>query len=404
MAVTPTPSKPLPKPRPLWFFVTFIVLISALGSFVNDMFTPALPAMCRFFHVSIPTVQMGLTMGMVGLAVGQLFLGPLSDRYGRKPILIGSMSLFIVAAVVSVFSPTIEFFVSCRLFQGMGASGAYLLGRSMPADRYSGVQLAKIMALIGAINGVAPASAPVLGGVTADAWGWKGIFVVLACFAALLLIMAPFIRETLPPDRRFQGSWLKAFEGYKVLLVNKAFMVHVSLKGMALGLLFAYISAAPFILEDHYGMSQTRYGVVIGLNSLFLMVASMLATRFHPLKKGAWVGTWIIVAGVAVQAPLLWMVKSFWLFEAAMAVILFGMGLLFTVTNTLAMNEGRARAGEASSVLGIAGYIIGAIVSPLVGIGNVLHSTAVALVVMTALTLVFAYATRNINCDLDKNA
>ena len=202
-----------------WFFVTFMVLLSALGSFVNDMFTPTFPAMCRFFHTSIHTVQMGLTTGMAGLAIGQLVLGPMSDHYGRKPILIGEISLFIVAAIVSVFSPTIHFFIWCRFFQGIGASGGYLLSRTMPADLYNGRQLAKIMALIGAINGIAPASAPVLGGVTADAYGWKGIFVVLTIFAALVLLMTIFAKETLPPSLRASGSVWQSFKGYKDLEV-----------------------------------------------------------------------------------------------------------------------------------------------------------------------------------------
>ncbi len=389
--------------RPLWVFVTFVVLISALGSFVNDMFTPALPAMCRFFHVSVSTAQMGLTTGMIGLAVGQLFLGPLSDHIGRKPVLIGSLIVFILGAVVSIFSPSIEFFIWCRLFQGIGASGGYLLGRSMPADRFQGRQLAKIMAIIGAVNGMAPAAAPVLGGVTADAYGWKGIFVVLAAFAAIVLILTPFMRETLPNDRRSKGSYWRSFAAYSTLLKNWPFMVHVAYKGISLGLLFAYISAAPFILETHYGLTQTQYGLVIGFNSLFIMAASMLAMKFKPLKRGAWIGTFILVVGVVGQAIALWHVKSFLLFEVFMCIILFGLGFIFTVTNTLSMNEGRTQAGEASSILGIAGYIFGAIVSPLVGLGDILHSTAIAFLLLTALIVVCAFLSRRIPPDLDSN-
>ena len=201
-------------PRYYWFLVIYLVGLSALGSFVNDMYTPSLPAMCRFFHCSVPTVQMGLTMGMIGLALGQFLLGPISDRYGRRPVLICSTLLFIFAAIVSIFSPTIHFFVACRLFQGIGASGGYFLARTIPADVYQGSGLAKLMALIGAINGIAPASAPVIGGVTADAFGWKGIFVVLAAFAVLLLAFSPMMKESLAPSRRSSGSWLHSFGGY----------------------------------------------------------------------------------------------------------------------------------------------------------------------------------------------
>ena len=135
---------------------------------------------------------MGLSTGMIGLAIGQLILGPLSDRLGRKPVLIGSLSLFVIAAGASLLSPDIHFFNGCRLLQGIGASGGYFLARTIPADVYQGRDLAKLMALIGAINGIAPASAPVIGGVTADAYGWKGIFVVLGAFALLILALSSF--------------------------------------------------------------------------------------------------------------------------------------------------------------------------------------------------------------------
>jgi len=158
------------------FLVFFLVTVSALGSFVNDMYTPALPAMCRFFGCQVSVAQLGLTMGMVGLGLGQILLGPISDRYGRKPVLIGSVILFIVAAVASIFSPNIHVFNISRLFQGLGASGGYFLARTIPADLYSGRALARLMAITGAINGVAPASAPVIGGVTADASGMERCF------------------------------------------------------------------------------------------------------------------------------------------------------------------------------------------------------------------------------------
>ena len=189
--------------------------------------------MSRFFGCSVPIAQMGLTMGMIGLAVGQLILGPMSDHYGRKPVLIGAMAMFIAAAIVSVFSPTIEFFVICRLFQGIGASGGYFLARTIPADVYSGRSLARLMAVVGAINGIAPASAPVLGGVTADAYGWKGVFVVLAACALVILAISPFMAESLDKSRRTVGSWWKSMSGYGRLLHNRAFMVHICFKGSA---------------------------------------------------------------------------------------------------------------------------------------------------------------------------
>lgn len=267
------------------FLVVYLVLLSALGSFVNDMYTPALPSMCRFFGCSIPTAQMGMTMGMVGLAIGQLILGPVSDRYGRKPVLIGALALFIVSAVVSVFSPTIHVFNLCRLFQGIGASGGYFLARTIPADVYSGRNLARLMALVGAINGIAPASAPVIGGFTADAFGWRGVFVVLAIFAAVILAVVPEMKESLSPSRRVTGGIRQSILGYKSLILNKPFIIHICFKGTALGLLFAYISSSPFILQNHYGMTQTGYGLLIGFNALFMAAGSMVRSNSNRLKR-----------------------------------------------------------------------------------------------------------------------
>lgn len=382
------------------FLVVYLVLISAMGSFVNDMYTPALPAMCTFFGCSVSVAQLGLTMGMIGLAIGQLVLGPISDRYGRLPVLYGSISLFIVAAVVSLFSTTIHQFNICRLFQGIGASGGYFLARTIPADIFAGRNLAKLMALIGGINGLAPASAPVIGGVTADHFGWKGIFIILAAFALIVLLAGFGMKETLPPAARTTGKWWRSMSGYKVLLSNRRFMVHVTFKGLALGLLFAYVSATPFILQHTYGLSQTNYGLLIGFNALFVAGGSVLALKFHPLKKAATIGTYILLAGVIGEAIVLWNIHSLLLFEVFAVVIIFALGLIFSTTNTLAMNEGREKAGEASSILGIAGYIVGAVVSPLVGMGNIQHATAIAFVVLGILVAVVAHASMKIAPDL----
>ena len=318
-------------------------------------------------------------------------------------MLIGSVALFIVAAVVSVFSPTIHFFIWCRLFQGFGASGGYFLARTIPADVYHGRQLARLMALTGAINGVAPASAPVIGGVTADAFGWQGIFVVLAVFGGLILAMSPWVRESLAPSMRQRGTSLwRSFGGYLVLLRRRPFMTHVWFKGVALGMLFAYISSSPFIFQDHYGLSQTLYGVVIGINSLFVAAGSLVALRFRLLKKAAYTGAILLFAATLCECAELWFIRNLWVYEGCTVVMLFGLGLIFTSANTLAMNEGRDRAGEASSVLGVSGYIVGAIVSPLVGMDNIFHSTALVYLAIATVNLVLGFMLRRLAPDLSK--
>lgn len=269
------------------FLVAYLVALSAFGSFVNDMYIPTLPEMSRFFVCSASTVQSGLTFGMIGLGVGQILMGPLSDRYGRKPILFISMGIFVAGAVASVSSPDIRVFLGWRFVQGVGAAGGYFLARTVPADIYGGRALAKIMAVVGAINGFAPASAPVLGGIAAKYFGWKGIFLILAGFAVLLFLAGFCFKESLPPARRATGKWYGIFREYGPLLRNRRFMTHVLLKGTGLGLLFAYISAAPFIMQDIYGYSEVAFGCFMGVNALFMAAGSMVSLRFKILKDAS---------------------------------------------------------------------------------------------------------------------
>ena len=383
------------------FLLAYLVGLSAFGSFVNDMYVPSLPSMTRYFHCSVPTVQIGLTMGMAGLGIGQMLLGPISDKYGRKPVLVISILVFIVAAVVSIFSPTIHFFLGSRFLQGVGASGGYFLARTIPADLYAGRALAKTMAIVGAINGIAPAGAPAIGGVLSQHFGWQSVFAALAAYALLLLCWSFRLKETLPVADREKGSLWASFADYKGLLANKRFVTHIMLKGTALGVLFAYISAAPFIMQTHFGLRQDVFGCVMGGNTIFLVIGSMLALKFRPLKKAAVVASICLMITQLAMAYVLFRTDSFWAFEILLWPMLFFMGMIFTVGNTLAMNEGRDKAGVASALLGVTGYIFGATVAPLVGMGNIMHSTAIVLLVMSALTLICGIFTKYAQADLD---
>lgn len=247
--------------------------------------------------------------------------------------------LFIVSAVASIFATSIHIFNLCRLFQGIGASAGYFLAKTIPADVYAGRPLAKIMAIVGAINGIAPAASPVIGGLLADDFGWKSIFIVLASFAGLVILFSCYMKESLAPSQRSTGSVFASFRNYVLLLRNKRFMIHVMLKGVALGLLFAYISSAPFILQDHYGLSETAYGIYIGVNSIFVATGSILSLKFHPYKKAAFVGSIMATAAVIALAFSLYLINNLWVYEACTVVLLLVLGMIFSTTNTLAMNE-----------------------------------------------------------------
>lgn len=384
------------------FLIVYLVGLSAFGSFVNDMYLPSLPSMTKFFHCSVSTVQLGLTMGMIGLGAGQIILGPISDKFGRKPVLIWSTVLFILGAVASVFSPNIGVFLLFRLVQGLGASGGYFLARSIPADLYGGRALAKTMAIVGAINGIAPASAPVVGGFLSQHFGWQSIFVALAAIAIVLLAFSVRLKETLPRAERQKGNLWNAFEKYGTLMRNYRFMVHVMLKGSALGILFAYISSAPFIMQTHFGFRQDVFGCIMGANALMIAIGSMAALKFKLLKRAAYVGGLAVLASVALECVALVCFNSFWLYELLLLPMLFSLGMVFTAGNTLAMNEGRDSAGDASALLGLGGYVFGAVVAPLVGLGDIMRSTACVIFILALVVALFAILCHRLPADLNQ--
>lgn len=373
------------------FILCYLAALGAFGSFVNDLYLPTLPQMCRDFHSSRPVVQLGLSFVMIGLGFGELFWGPMSDKNGRKPVLYRSLGLFFIASLASVFSPTITFFLGCRLFQGLGAAGAILLSRAIPADAFQGRELAKIMAVVGAINGIAPVSGPLAGGFLASAIGWRGIFMVLTILGAVMLLLGRCLPESLPPDRRKKGSFWQIAREFAPLLRNRPFMTHVILKGASLGALFSYISAGPFIVEEHYGFSPWQFGIIFGCNALAVVAGSMVCLKFKTMKAAAVCGSAGMALFAVSEGIAIYFIDNFWLFEGLIVPMLFFSGIVFAASNTLAMNEGDCEAGSASAILGLSGYVFGFVVSPLVGLGDVLLSSSLALIACALITFYFGW-------------
>lgn len=379
-------------PRNYGVFVLFIAIIGAFSSLVNDMYLPTIPDMMREFHTTPSMTQMGLSMAMAGMGLGSVLWGSASDRYGRKPVLLVSLVIFAVATAVSLFSRNIVFFIVCRLFQGLGAGGAMVLSTSIPADVYMGRQLAKLMAIVGAINGIAPALGPVVGGFMADWVGWRGIFVLLLVIGVGMTFWTTRYHETLPPSRRLKvKSMADYLRAYKSLFVNGRFMLYVVIKAVAIGLLYAYISSAPFIIQDHYHFSSVDFGLIFGGNALCMGIGSTLALRFKVMKQGMVVGCVGMFVFACAEAVVMWIDAPFLYYEIFAAPMLLFSGMIFSSANTLSMEEGRAEAGTASAILSVVKYVFAAVVSPLVGLGNMLHSTAIAFVVITLIALVLAW-------------
>jgi len=250
------------------YLLVLLGLLTAFGPFVTDMYLPTLPAMTDFFHTSSSMVQMGLTTSMIGLAAGQLLFGPLSDKYGRRTPLLTAMWLFIGSTLLCIFASDIRQFVTARFLQGIAGSGGIVISRSVATDRFGGRDLARMLALIGAVNGVAPVVAPIIGGTLTDSIGWQGIFCILLMLGCVLLAGCFRLRESLPAERRSAVAWGDIFRSFGTVLRNRRYVAYVLQMGFAQGVLFAYIASSPFIMQGHYGFSAFEFSICFAVNAV----------------------------------------------------------------------------------------------------------------------------------------
>lgn len=354
------------------YLIVFLGLLSAFGPFVIDMYLPALPEMIDVFNCDSSAVQLGLTFCMVGLAFGQLLFGPASDKYGRKAVLVFSLIIYVIASFICCFSTSIVVFTAARLLQGIGGAGGIVLSRSIAADMYSGRELARLIAILSAINNLAPVAAPVAGGGIAHVWGWQGIFTILLILGIILFVMCLPLRESLRPENRFSGRLISSVKGYRQVMKIKGFATYSLVYALAMAALFAYISATPFIVQNVFGFSELQFSLVFAVNAIALATGSALSLRFGDMSKAALYGSVTgSIFAMTGALSILFGLSGFLIYEVPTFVMLFGIGLVLTGSTARAMNLGRECAGAASAMIGGIGYITGGLVSPLVSYGNI---------------------------------
>lgn len=364
-------------------------MLTAFGPFLTDFYLPFLPELSRYFNTSPAVATVSLTAGMIGLAVGQIFIGPLSDRYGRRKLLIISMAGFIVSTVLCLLAPDIAVFNFCRLLQGLTGAGGVVLAKSVATDLFTGKPLADFLALLGAINGVAPVAAPVVGGVLSKFTTWRGVFVVLLFLGIILLLLCMRLKETLAPDKRSKGGLLPAYANLFKVFKNPRFSLSTIANMCSFFTFFAYVAASPFIFQSVYHLSAFQYSICLGLNALFIIVGTMLTTKFHHNNTALkWAAIDLLASALLVglaqifHAPLAVMMPCY-------IYMLISFGMMQPVSTAIAMDSERNNAGAASAMFGASSFVAGAMVSPVVTIGNVLVSASIVMVGGALLCTVF---------------
>lgn len=373
------------------FVLVYLGALSAFGPFVMDMYVPVLPAMLDWFDCPVSKVQLGLTTGLVGLAVGQLIFGPVSDRYGRKRPLICAMALFLISTFGCIFSANVHEFIIMRLFQGLAGSGGVVLSRSIATDRYRGKALTKMMSMIAAVNGVATVAAPIVGGLIALVGGWRAIFWSLIVLSAALLIGATRMDENLSFKNLsiYKSSSLKVITGgiYNILS-NRRFLLYVLTYMFSMGVLFTNIASAPFLMQEHYGLSTLHFSIVFGFNALTFAIAAALIPRFKDNDAAIRFGTFALAGFSVLTAVVLFFKPGFWWYEILVFILMLMVGIVSTASNVSAMDSGRDNAGVASALLGAIGYAFGGIVPAIVGMGDMFITTGALFLCSSLFTLI----------------
>ncbi len=371
------------------FIYVLLGLLAALATVVNNMFSPALPSLVNFFGSTESIVQSGLTTGMLGLALGQLLFGPLSDKLGRRRPLLMSMVLFTLTTLCILPVTDVRLFIALRFVQGFTAAGAIAISRSVATDLFDERSLLKAMAVINIVNGLAPIVTPMLGGAAVSAAGWHGVFATALAIAVVLTVGSFFLGESLPQEKRQNRTFLATFRLFGTVLSNGTFLSMLLHQAAALALLFGNIASCAFIAQ-HYGLSPASVGLTLAVNGVFLGIGAGFAARFKSALAGVRVSCIGMVTMSLVVTVVLFLDLGFYAYEVALCLMLAFMGVTLTSSTTMAMTSAREHAGTASALFGAAGFLAGAAVSPIVGLGNMLHSTALTFVCGAVLSTIFA--------------
>ncbi|WP_226529588.1 Bcr/CflA family efflux MFS transporter [Metabacillus niabensis] len=350
--------------------------LGILGPLNIDMYLPGFPDIASDLGARASLVQLSLTTCLIGLAAGQVIVGPISDAKGRRNPLIISLSLFALSSLFCALAPNIIVLVIARFLQGLTASAGVVLSRAVVRDVFSGKELTKFFALLMVINATAPMLAPIAGGaiLLLPFASWHTIFYFLSLLGIIIVtIIALKLPETLPTEKRLPSSIGHSVRTMGSLIKDRSFIGYALTVGFIHGGSFAYVSGTPFVYQGIYGVSPQTFSILFGINGLAIISGSFIIGRlggiYHErsLLRVAVItavsATTVLLIMTILKGPLATLVIPIFIYMTSM-------GMILTSSFTLAMEKQGHRAGSASALLGLLPLLLGSFVSPLVGINE----------------------------------
>ncbi|MCW2878147.1 MAG: hypothetical protein JWQ95_2247 [Sphaerisporangium sp.] len=364
--------------------------LSAIGPLSIDMYLPALPAISGEMLTGAAQVQLTLTACLIGVSLGQVVAGPLSDVRGRRgPLLVG-VAAYGLTSLMCAFAPTVEALIALRLLQGVAGGAALVIVRAVVRDLYDGPAITRIFATLMLVSGLAPILAPVAGAQLLAVTSWRGVFVSLSVAGlVLLLAVVTGVRETLPPGRRDSGGLRHTVSTFGVLLRDRSFMAGAMAAGLGFAGMFAYISGSPFVLQEVYGVTPRGFSLIFGANALGLTVMAQVGGRLAGrVSPGRLVLAGLVVSLVGALALVVGVLAGLGLglVVASLFTLMCGAGLSLPGGGALALSGQPPQvAGSASALLGVLQFALGAVAAPLAGLAGTGTALPMALV-MAGLT------------------
>jgi DHA1 family bicyclomycin/chloramphenicol resistance-like MFS transporter len=381
-------------------YVLLLGLMCALPAISTDIYLPSLPAVARDLHTTATMAQLTMTAMLLGGAVGQLVIGPLSDRFGRRlPVLLG-VAMHVVTSLLCMVAPAIIPLIALRTFQGFFNAAASVVAMAIIRDRFVGSDASRLMSRLMLVIGVAPLFAPSIGGMIAGQLGWRAVFGALALFGAVLWVVVwRRMPETLPAARRRAGGLRTALAGYRRLVGDRSFVALAILPGLGIAVLMAYVVGSPFVLLEGYGLTSNQFALLFAVNGIGLVagaqVNASLVRRVAPIR----ILRVVLPISVTLALVLLGIALTGWGGLAALLVVLWM--ILFMVNfvppnaSALALTRHGAIAGTAAAVIGATQSGVAGVVSPLSGLlgGDAVAMAAVMLAAAVGALLVLAVGT-----------